>query len=143
MRYKEVIHPPLWLIAFVYFLFLSMVLSIWAALGNTPAIITFGLSTAWLVDLYFRTSLKIEVSESELRIGKARIDRHYIGETVALTGKEAKLIRTRDADPAAYLAIRFWTSKAVKMQVSDDRDPTPYWLITSNNPQALAAALKD
>jgi hypothetical protein len=142
MQYKEVIHPPLWLIAFVYFLFLSMVLSIWAALGNTPAIITFGISTAWLVDLYYRTSLKIEINDHELRIGSARIDRKYIGETVALTGKEATLIRTRDADPAAYMAIRFWTSKAVKMQLSDSRDSTPYWLITSNNPQALAAALK-
>jgi hypothetical protein len=142
MQYKEVIHPPLWLIAFVYFLFLSMVLSIWAALGNTPAIITFGISTAWLVDLYYRTSLKIEITDRELRIGSARIDRQYIGETVALTGNEAKLIRTRDADHAAYLAIRFWTSKAVKMQLSDSRDSTPYWLITSNNPQALAAALK-
>jgi hypothetical protein len=142
MQYKEVIHPPLWLIVFVYFLFLSMVLSIWAALGNTPAIITFGISTAWLVDLYYRTSLKIEITDHELRIGAARIDRQYIGETVALTSKEAKLIRTRDADPAAYLAIRFWTSKAVKMQLSDSRDSTPYWLITSNNPQALAAALK-
>ena len=143
MQYKEVIHPPLWLIAFVYFLFLSMVLSIWAALGNTPAIITFGISTAWLVDLYYRTSLKIEITDHELRIGTARIDRQYIGETVALTGKEAKLIRTRDADPDAHLAIRFWTSKAVKMQLSDSRDSTPYWLITSNNPQALAAALKN
>jgi hypothetical protein len=67
---------------------------------------------------------------------------NFIKDRVALTGKEAKLIRTRDADPAAYLAIRFWTSKAVKMQLSDSRDSTPYWLITSNNPQALAAALK-
>lgn len=143
MHYKEVIHPPLWLIAFVYFLFLSLVLSIWAALGNTPAIITFGISTAWLVDLYFRTTLKIEVSESELRVGAARIDRQYIGETVALTSSEVKLLRTRDADPTAYLAIRFWTSKAVKMQVSDSKDSTPYWLITSKNPKALAAALKN
>lgn len=142
MHYKEVIHPPLWLIAFVYFLFLSLVLSIWAALGNTPAIITFGISTAWLVDLYFRTTLKIEVSESELRVGAARIDRRYIGEVVALTSNEVKLLRTRDADPTAYLAIRFWTSKAVKIQVSDSRDSTPYWLITSKNPKALAAALK-
>ena len=142
MHYKEVIHPPLWLIAFVYFLFLSLVISIWAALGNTPATITLGLTTAWLVDLYYRTSLKIEVNENELRVGAARIDRQYIGKAIALTGDEVKLLRTRDADPNAHLAIRFWTSKAVKMELSDDRDPTPYWLITSNNPKALEAALK-
>ena len=38
VRYREVIRAPLWLIAFVYFLFLSLVLSIWAALGNTPSL---------------------------------------------------------------------------------------------------------
>jgi hypothetical protein len=42
----------------------------------------------------------------------------------------------------AYLAIRFWKSKAVKLQVLDDRDRTPYWLITTNKGQELVKALK-
>jgi hypothetical protein len=142
MRYKEVIRAPLWLLAFVYFLFLSMVLSIWAALGNMPALITFGVLTLWLIYLYFKTALKIEVDQTHLRVGGASIEHKYIGEVTVLTSAQVKLIRTRDADPMAYLAIRFWNSKAVKLQVSDDRDRTPYWLITTNNGQELAKALK-
>ena len=142
MRYKEVIRAPLWLIAFVYFLFLSMVLSIWAALGNTPALVTFGVLTAWIVFLYFRTALIIRVDESYLYVGTAKIEHSFIGSTTALSSSELKLIRTRDADPSAYLAIRFWASKAIKVEVRDSRDTTPYWLISSKSPQRLVEALK-
>jgi len=122
MRFKEVIRAPLWLVAFVYFLFLSMVLSIWAALGNTPALVTFGVLTIWLIFLFFRTALVIHMDESFLYVGQAKIERTYIGSAIALNNAELKLIRTRDADPSAYLAIRFWASKAVKVEVSDNRD---------------------
>ena len=142
MSYKEVIRAPLWLVAFVYLLFLSMVLSIWAALGNTPALITFGTLTLWLIYLYFKTALKIEVDQTHLRVGGASIEHKYIGEVTVLSSSEVKLIRTRDANPLAYLAIRFWSSKAIKLQVSDARDKTPYWLITTKNGQELLKALK-
>ena len=142
VSYKEVKRAPLWLVAFVYFLFLSLVLSVWAALGNTPALITFGALTLWLIVLFFKTSLKIEVDQTHLRVGGASIEHKHIGEVTVLSSSEVKLIRTRDADPLAYLAIRFWSSKAIKLQVSDARDKTPYWLITTNNGQDLLKALK-
>lgn len=142
MRYTEVIRAPLWLIAFVYFLFLSVVLSIWAALGNNPALATFAILTAWLIYLYFQSALKIEIDETELRVGTARIEHRFLGAGTALNNAALKIIRTRDADPAAFLAIRFWASSAVKIELNDKRDPTPYWLITSKTPQDLLAALK-
>lgn len=142
MRYREVLRAPLWLIAFVYFLFLSLVLSIWAALGNTPALVTFGVLTVWLVDLYFRTALIIRVDETFLHVGAAKIEHSFIGSTTALNTSELKQIRTRDADPSAYLAIRFWASRAVKIEIHDSRDATPYWLISSKNPQRLVEAIK-
>jgi len=141
-RFKEVIRAPLWLIAFVYFLFLSMVLSIWVALGNTPALITYSLLTSWLIYLYFKTALKIEVDQTHLRVGKASIEHAFIGEVNVLTPAQVKLIRTRDADPLAYLAIRFWSSKAIKVQITDARDKTPYWLITTKKGKELLKALK-
>jgi hypothetical protein len=142
MRYKEVIRAPLWLVAFVYFLFLSLVLSVWAALGNAAALFTLGTLTLWLIVLFFKTALKIEVDQNHLRVGRASIEHDYIGEVIVLSSAEAKLIRTRDADPSAFLAIRFWNSKAVKLQILDERDRTPYWLITTNNGKELLKALK-
>ncbi len=142
VRYKEVIRAPLWLIAFVYFLVLSVVMSIWAALGNTPALVSLGMLSIWVVFIYFKTELKIEVNENELRVGAARIQHAYIGDVIALTPAEMKTIRTRDADPSAHLAIRFWSSKGLKIKISDPRDPTPYWLVTSNAAADLVKALQ-
>ena len=119
-----------------------MVLSVWAALGNTPALITFGLLTIWLVYLYIKTALKIEVDQTCLRVGKAAIEHIYIGDVIVLTPAQVKLIRTRDADPLAFLAIRFWSSKAIKVEVLDARDRTPYWLITTKKGTELLKALK-
>lgn len=50
--------------------------------------------------------------------------------------------RTRDADPAAYLAIRFWTPRGVVINIADTRDATPYWLVTSKKGEKLARAIK-
>lgn len=142
MQYKEVIRAPLWLLAFIYFLFFSLALSIWAAFGNSPALIALGILTLSLIYLFFKTELKIKVDEDKLYVGRAWIDRKFLGETTALEPAQLKLIRTRDADPSAYLAIRFWASKAVKIQIDDPRDQTPYWLVTSKKTHDLVKALK-
>jgi hypothetical protein len=141
MEYREVISAPLWLIAFVYFIFLSMVLSIWAALGDTPALVTFIVLTIALVLIYQKTKLVIEVDAQELRVGPARIEKKYIGQCENLDAPSFKLVRGRNADPAAYLGIRFWHPTGITMKVKDSRDSTPYWLITSKRGQELAALL--
>ena len=132
MRYREVIHAPLWLLAIIYFFMLTLVISIWSALGNSAALITLAAVTATLVWIYSGTALTIEVDRKELRVGKAHIDLNFIAHCVNLDNEAIRLIRTRDADPRAYLAIRFWASKGVKVEINDIRDSTPYWLISSN-----------
>ena len=141
MEYREVISAPIWLIAFVYFIFLSVVLSIWAALGDFPALLTFVALTIALAVIYQKTKLVIEIDGEELRVGPARIERKYIGQCENLEAPALKLVRGRDADPAAYLGIRFWQPTGIKMHVLDSRDSTPYWLITSKRGQEMTALL--
>lgn len=141
MQYREVISAPIWLIVFVYFIFLSVVLSIWAALGDTPALLTFIALTIALVAIYQKTKLVIEIDSDELRVGPARIERKYIGQCENLDAPALKLVRGRDADPAAYLGIRFWQPTGIKMHVMDSRDSTPYWLITSKRGLEMTALL--
>ncbi len=143
MRYREVIRMPLWLLALIYFFFLSFVLSVWAALGNSAALISFLVLSALVVLIAIRTRLMIQVSESELLVGRAHIDLKYIGEVTELDSQAMRKLRTRDADPMAFLGIRFWSSTGVKVEITDKRDETPYWLITSNKANQLAQALKD
>ena len=141
MRYREVIRMPLWLLALIYFFFLSLVLSIWAALGNTAALASLIAATTLLLLIAIKTAMIIEVDMHELRVGRAHIALEFLGAAQSLTSIEVRTLRTRDADPAAYLGIRFWSSTGVRVAINDSRDTTPYWLITSNNGDELVKAL--
>ena len=143
MRYREVIRAPLWLLAVVYFFMLSLVISIWSALGDNSALIALVLVTAALVWIYSATTLTIEVNEKELRVGKAHIALGFIGDCINLDNEAIKRVRTRDADPRAFLAIRFWAPKGVQVTINDTRDSTPYWLISSNAGAELIKAIKN
>ena len=142
IKFREVIRPPLWLMAFIYFLALSLGIAIWAAMTTMIAAVVMALLTAVTILIYFTASLVIEIDENELRVGKAHIDKKFCGEVIVLAPKQMSLQRTREADPAAYLAIRFWTAHGVKIVITDGRDQTPYWLVTSKRGDALTQALK-
>jgi hypothetical protein len=141
MRFREVIRAPFWLIAFIYFLFLSLVVAVWAAIGNQPAFLTWVVLTVLIVLIALKTTLVIEVDENEMRAGPAHIELKYLGKATVLDGKEMGRLRTRDADPASFLIFRFWRSTGVKVEINDTRDKTPYWLITSKRNNELAEIL--
>ncbi len=141
MRFREVIRAPFWLITFIYFLFLSLVVAVWAAIGNQPAFITWVVCTVLIVLIALKTTLELEVDENEFRAGAAHIELKYLGQATALDSKAMGRLRTRDADPASHLNFRFWQSTGVKVEINDPRDQTPYWLITSKRNKELAEIL--
>ena len=139
--FKEVLRPPIWVLAFIYFLFLSLVIAIWAAFDNTVTLIAFVASTIAIIYIAFAMRSTITLDGDELRIDRAHIDLKYLGAITILDAPAMRLLRTRDADPAAYLAIKFWIPTGLKITVVDPRDPTPYWLITSKRGEEIAALL--
>jgi len=141
VRFREVIAPPLWLLAFIYFLFSSVSISLWAAFGNTPAMWCQIILTCVLIYIAIRWRMIIEIDDVQLRINNAHIERKYIGEVTVLDNDAMRLARGRDADPLAFLAIRFWSSRGVLIIIKDNRDQTPYWLISSKHGDELAKAI--
>jgi hypothetical protein len=139
--FKEVLRPPIWVLAFIYFLLLSLVIAIWAAFDTTATIGAFTAATIAIIYLAFAMRSTISFDGNELRIDRAHIDIKYLGDAKILDSSAMRLLRTRDADPAAYLAIKFWAPVGVKITVVDPRDPTPYWLITSKRGEEIAALL--
>lgn len=142
MRYREVIRMPIWLLALIYLFLLSLVLSIWAALGNNAALTSLIICTGLLIVIANKSAMVIEVDDQELRVGRAHIPLKFLGESQALSSEQVRILRTRDADPAAFLGIRFWSSTGVRIEINDARDRTPYWLITSNNAENFAKSLE-
>ena len=141
MVFREVIRPPLWVLAFIYFLFLSLVIAIWAALDNRSALISWIAATLGIIAIAIRWRTEITVDEKELRIGGAHIELRYLKEVSALSAQEMRLMRTRDADPAAFLALAFWIPAGVKIELNDDRDSVPYWLISVRKSEELTRTL--
>jgi hypothetical protein len=141
-KFHEVMRPPLWLIAFIAFMFGSLVLAIWAALGDSAASISGVVLLLLTIFIYFATSSHISFDGVELRVGRAHIEKKYLGEAEIVAKKDFLVARTRGADPAAYFALVFWVSEGVKIEVKDSRDSTPYWLISTKRGAELIAALK-
>jgi len=141
MLFREVIRTPLWLLAFIYFMFLSLVIAVWAALGNFSALITFIALTIALLAIAVTGKSEVRVIEDELVIGKAHIGVKYLGDVEILDKNAMRLVRTREADPAAFLAIKFWVSTGVKITLKDQRDPTPYWLVSCKKGRELKSIL--
>lgn len=139
--FSETVRPPFWLLAFIFFLLASIALSIWAAFDNRTGLIALILAVAALPVITNAMLLRITVSRNEFRVGRAHIERTYLGSALVLTIDEMRLTRGRNADPAAYLALRFWQPRGVKIEIRDTRDSTPYWLISSKNAKGLVEAL--
>jgi hypothetical protein len=141
MVFREVIRPPLWVLAFIYFMFLSLVIAIWAALDNRSALISWIAATLGIIAIAIRWRTQITVDENELRIGQAHIELKYLKQVSALSRDEMRRMRTRDADPAAFLALAFWIPTGVKILINDDRDSVPYWLISVRKSEELTSTL--
>ncbi len=141
MQFREVIRPPLWLLTFIYFMFLSLVIAVWAALGNFSALVALiGLTIALLI-IAIRSKSEVIVTNIELLAGGAHINVKYLGDIETLSRDQMRLLRTRDADPAAFLAIKFWITTGVKITLNDQRDSTPYWLVSCRKMDELKRIL--
>ncbi|WP_151082529.1 DUF3093 domain-containing protein [Nocardioides cynanchi] len=87
-------------------------------------------------------SPRIEVADGWLRAGRARISGEFLGSAEALDPDATRRVAGRDADARAYLLLRPYLKRAVRVTISDPRDPAPYWLVSTRHPEQLAAALR-
>jgi len=139
-NYREKLWPAPWI-------YISSALVIPASLLVLfPVNITAGIFTAialyaGIVITLIATSPVIQVTETHFLAGKARLPLEFAGEASAFTGEEAKLERGQRLDARAWLLIRGWISPVVKVEIRDEKDPTPYWIISTRDPDAVVAAL--
>lgn len=141
-EHSERLRVPLrwWALAVM---FLASVLL--AFLVATPLLLAVGVAGTLLAAVgalfWGYGAARVEVSDGELRAGRAHIDVGLLGEPTALDAAEARLLAGRDADARAYLLLRPYVRTAVRVPVLDPGDPAPYWLVSTRRPQRLVAAL--
>ncbi|UWE11717.1 DUF3093 domain-containing protein [Actinacidiphila bryophytorum] len=86
-------------------------------------------------------SARIRVVAGSLVAGKARIPVAALGAATVLDPEETVAWRSHKADPRAFMLMRSYVPTAVKVEVTDPADPTPYVYLSTRSPQRLAAAL--
>jgi hypothetical protein len=84
---------------------------------------------------------RVSVGNGEFRAGRAHIPLEHVGEVEALDPERTRLVAGREADARAYLLLRPYLKRSVRVTITDERDPAPYWLVSTRHPDALVAAL--
>ncbi|MCA4132718.1 DUF3093 domain-containing protein [Arthrobacter sp. M4] len=107
------------------------------AAGITAAIVLFVIITTLLV----LSTPRISVTADRLQVGRASIERQFVGEVQAFRKAEATAERGPRLNALAYLCIRGWVDPVVKIEITDPNDRTPYWLTSSRKPEELRTAL--
>lgn len=140
--YRERLTAPLswWLAAIGFALvwgWVFFVVTTWPiTITVTTALALIGCYLVWRYG-----SVTISVDAEGLRVGQAHIEPHYIGAVESLDRAAYRHRLGVGADARAYLMTRPYLDHGVTVAIDDPSDPAPYWLISSRNPEALAAAL--
>jgi DUF3093 family protein len=87
-------------------------------------------------------SPRIRVVGDSLIAGEARIPVSALGETHVMDAAEARAWRTHKADARAFLLLRSYIPTALRVDVTDPEDPTPYLYLSTREPDRLAAAIE-
>ncbi len=123
-----------------------IIIAITAGVAVAPinTILGWGVGAAMLIALVVIFLVRvptIEITDSTVTVGRASIERQFIGEVVGYRGEEAFKQRGQKLHGLAYMLLRGWLDGVVKMEVTDERDTTPYWLTSTRRPEELTAAL--
>ncbi|NYE94051.1 hypothetical protein FHU41_000272 [Psychromicrobium silvestre] len=105
--------------------------------GYVAAVVLFLLQGAFLIT----STPRIEVDSNSLTVGRASIERRFIGSVEAFRGDAAFAQRGPKLNGLAFLCLRGWISPVVKIEITDESDPTPYWLTSTRRPEQLVAVL--
>ncbi|MFH8788840.1 MULTISPECIES: DUF3093 domain-containing protein [Streptomyces] len=86
-------------------------------------------------------SVRIRVVGGTLIAGDARIPLEALGTPEVLDAEEARAWRTYKADTRAFMLLRGYVPTALRVEITDPSDPTPYAYLSTRSPERLAAAL--
>ena len=140
--YSERLTVPLWWWGVAALLVLLLGAEFNVRLSLPMKILTyliFGGAAALL--LVFAGAVRVGVADGTLLAGRARLPLQYAGEVRILDRAAMRALMGPQADPAAWTVHRPWVKEGLAVVVTDPDDDTPYWLISSRRPAALAAAL--
>ncbi|MGO4583421.1 DUF3093 domain-containing protein [Arthrobacter sp. 2RAF6] len=105
--------------------------------GIIAALVLFGITSTLLVT----STPAIVVDRDTIHVGRATIQREFVGAVTAYRKDEATAERGTRLHGLAFLCLRGWIDPVVRIEITDPADRTPYWLTSTRRPEELLAAL--
>ncbi len=123
-----------------------LVASLWlAVLAATPEAVAWSVTAvalALMVALFVSYgSPRVSVDGTTFRAGRAHIPLDLVGDVTALDADDVRRRAGVDADARAFLLLRPYLKRAVRVEILDPEDPAPYWLVSCRRPEALVSAV--
>lgn len=139
--YEEHLTAPAasWAIAALAGVMAGLVFLRASATAAVIAAIATAIAAAVLVVAYGRAGVRIQ--DGYLEAGTARLPLTALGAATALDADAARRLRTTEADARAFMLLRGYVRTAVRVDVTDPADPTPYLYLSTRRPEKLARAL--
>lgn len=140
VRYRERVYPSIaaFLPALLVFPTLWLALApINSALGFVVGLVI----NLAVVAVMVGGSPVIEISDTTLRVSGAWIESRHLGAAEVVPKNARRLACGPELDSRAYLQLQATVAQMVKVSISDENDPTPYWIFSSRNAEEVAALI--
>lgn len=140
--YEERLTAPRswWLVSFLAGVSLALIVLPFGTLPMLAGLVGGTAAAAVVASSY--GSLRIRVVGDSLIAGEAKIPVRALGEAHVLDPEETRAWRTHKADTRAFLLLRSYIPTALRVEVTDPADPTPYLYLSTREPERLAEAIK-
>lgn len=144
VRYTERLRPSLWTWLIPIAAALALALAYSVALGPVGALVTFLVVFGLGAYVLLRSVAVVRVDDRVFRAGAARLPLEHAGRVRVLDENDAARVRSSGADAQAFYLLRTgYAKRAVAVEVTDPRDPHPYWVVSTRRPDELASAIME
>ncbi|GAB3941551.1 DUF3093 domain-containing protein [Corynebacterium tapiri] len=107
-----------------------------------PAIVL-GALAVWVLLWWSSTIVRVERDPDGSRwliVGQATLPADAVARSLAVPESAKRNAMGRQLDPAAFVASHGWIPEMVMIVLDDPEDPTPYWLVSTRQPEKLLEA---
>jgi hypothetical protein len=119
-----------------------MVLLAAAPFGWSLALVLAGFSTIVLIAISILSSPLVVIDEFRIMAGSVALPRKVIGEIKEISASDLRDELGPKLSARAALVIRGDIKSAVRIEISDPEDPTPYLIVSTRRAKELVSALR-
>jgi len=113
------------------------------AFDDLWALITFVVSELAIIFLGLFAAPTLSLSVKTLSIGNVQIPTQYVKAITVVEARAQQSEKGPKLNPSAYVRFQVGVRGLLKVELNDPNDPTPYWLISSRNPDLVASRFAD